>query len=81
MRKVLRDCLQTKTFASTFTCVLRRTLVLMYLLAGTFFISYGQSAGANLDQARNDAFSTPLTPMAWVNGNLNDNQAHYIERH
>src|SRR5205809_522391 len=69
---------QTSTTCCTF---LKRMLLIMYLSLGTFLVSKGQSAGANLDQGSNDAYTTPMSPMAWVNGNLNPNQAHYIERH
>jgi hypothetical protein len=36
---------------------------------------------ANLDQGKNEAFTGPISPMVWVNGNLNANQSHYIEGH
>ncbi|HZG01641.1 MAG TPA: hypothetical protein VEY71_11595, partial [Chitinophagales bacterium] len=50
----------------------------------------GLSSGANadvyftdsqavLDQARNGTATSPISPMLWVNGNLNSNQAHYVE--
>ncbi len=38
------------------------------------------ASGANLDQCKNGGFgATPVDPCQWVNGNLNANQAHYIE--
>ncbi|MVT10310.1 HYR-like domain-containing protein [Chitinophaga tropicalis] len=37
----------------------------------------GQSA--NLDQGANEKATTPLTPVDWINGNLNMNVAHFLE--
>ena len=34
---------------------------------------------ANLDQVRNGAAGSPVDPGDWVNGNLGEQQAHYIE--
>jgi hypothetical protein len=33
----------------------------------------------NLDQARNGSASNPTNPVAWVNGNLNASQSHFVE--
>ncbi|MEX0329778.1 MAG: hypothetical protein AB3N64_00005, partial [Puniceicoccaceae bacterium] len=33
----------------------------------------------NLDQGRNGPPAAPISPVAWVNGNLNASQAHYLE--
>ncbi|MVT10311.1 T9SS type A sorting domain-containing protein [Chitinophaga tropicalis] len=38
---------------------------------------WGQSA--NIDQGANDKATTPLTPVDWINGNLNTNTAHFLE--
>ncbi|HEY1164564.1 MAG TPA: hypothetical protein VGE90_05335 [Chitinophaga sp.] len=37
----------------------------------------GQSA--NLDQGANEKVTTPISPVSWINGNLNSNQAHFLE--
>ena len=34
---------------------------------------------ANLDQARNGPFDGPWNPIQWVNGNVNQSQAHMVE--
>ena len=34
---------------------------------------------ADLDQAKNGKFDSPIDPPDWVNGNLNEQQAHYVE--
>ncbi|HNW77227.1 MAG TPA: hypothetical protein PKJ28_10120, partial [Bacteroidales bacterium] len=36
-------------------------------------------AAANLDQARNGPYAAPLSPVHWVNGNVNQSQAHMVE--
>lgn len=35
--------------------------------------------GVNLDQGRNGQAASPVTPVEWVNGNLNSSQSHYLE--
>src|SRR5688500_2704195 len=79
MRESLPDCLQTETFANKFAGYFRRTLMIWYLLLGTFFISYGQSPQADIDQGNNGQANNPNDPVVWVNGNLNESQNHYIE--
>jgi len=34
---------------------------------------------ANLDQGKNGKYDAPIDPIQWVNGNLNQQGAHYIE--
>ncbi|MBI1781775.1 MAG: hypothetical protein HYR66_10455, partial [Sphingobacteriales bacterium] len=43
-------------------------------------VLFGQPA-VNLDQAGNGKYDAVQNPMQWQNGNLNPNQAHYIEHH
>jgi len=50
--------------------------------AGALIPTTEVSAGANLDQCANGGIGDPpvqCTLSAWVNGNLNENQAHYVE--
>ncbi|MEO6610905.1 MAG: hypothetical protein ABIT05_11195, partial [Chitinophagaceae bacterium] len=72
------DCVTVNTISQG-TSVIRKSLLLMYLLIGTFFMSYGQNPQADIDQANNGRDNAPNEPMAWVNGNLNETQNHYIE--
>ncbi|SHN46112.1 hypothetical protein [Chitinophaga sp. CF418] len=39
--------------------------------------TYAQSA--NLDQGANEKASAPVSPVDWINGNLNAQQAHFLE--
>ncbi|HEY0611576.1 MAG TPA: hypothetical protein VGD35_18020, partial [Chitinophaga sp.] len=39
----------------------------------------GQSA--NIDQGANEKVTTPVSPVSWINGNLNSQQAHFLEGH
>ena len=39
----------------------------------------GFSQSANLDQARNGSATSPISPVNWVNGNVNAQQAHMVE--
>ncbi|MCF6405056.1 hypothetical protein L3C95_19295, partial [Chitinophaga filiformis] len=41
--------------------------------------AYAQSA--NLDQGANEEASAPISPVDWINGNLNAQQAHFLEGH
>jgi hypothetical protein len=71
MRESLPDCLPTLAFANNLAGLFRRAILLMYLIAGTFFISLAQSPQADLDQGNNGQASNPNDPVDWVNGNLN----------
>ena len=42
---------------------------------------FAQPPKATLDQARNGKYTDPVSPVLWVNGNLNDQQAHYLENY
>lgn len=37
----------------------------------------GQSA--NIDQGANEKVTSPVSPVSWINGNLNSQQAHFLE--
>ena len=54
------------------------TFLLGLLVLG---VTYAQKPSIKLDQAGNDSYASPDSPMDWQNGNLNPNQAHYIEGH
>jgi len=54
-------------------CIL---LVLSYLV---FFASTANAQSATLDQGANGKRTAPVSPADWVNGNLNINQAHFLE--
>ncbi|MFO7723623.1 MAG: hypothetical protein R6V49_10425 [Bacteroidales bacterium] len=43
------------------------------------FTASAQQPAASLEQGRNGNYTAPLDPIAWVNGNLNSQQAHMIE--
>ena len=45
------------------------------------FTANGQPPKASIDQARNGSSSNPVNPVAWSNGNLNAQQAHYRENY
>jgi len=47
------------------------------LLAG--LISLAQQPSANLDQVRNGHHDDPISPVNWVNGNVNSSVAHFVE--
>src|SRR5512142_55931 len=72
---------QTNTMRTTVYLSSRRLrslpLFVAFLLWG--FIAFGQQPAANLDQVRNGPSTAPLSPAAWVNGNVNSSQAHFIE--
>ena len=54
----------------------------MLVLAILFLNSISSSVNgqsANLDQGANEKVTTPVSPVSWVNGNLNSNQAHFLE--
>lgn len=42
-------------------------------------VIWAQNPAANLDQGKNETPAAFLSPVAWVNGNLNANQAHLLE--
>ncbi len=44
-------------------------------------ISTANAQSASLDQGSNGKRTAPVTPIDWVNGNLNTNQAHFLEGH
>ncbi|MEV4887090.1 hypothetical protein MRBLMN1_005669 [Chitinophaga ginsengisegetis] len=39
----------------------------------------GMAQSANLDQGANGKSTAPTSPVDWINGNLNSNQAHFLE--
>ncbi|MGH7452247.1 MAG: SprB repeat-containing protein, partial [bacterium] len=41
--------------------------------------AWAQNPAGNLDQGKNETPAAFVDPVQWVNGNLNDNQAHYLE--
>jgi hypothetical protein len=43
------------------------------------FSANAQQPAANLSQGSNGNYTSPLDPVAWVNGNLNAQQAHMVE--
>lgn len=47
------------------------------LVASTVFTD--APSKADLDQGRNGTIDVPISPVEWVNGNLNENQSHYVE--
>src|SRR5215208_3448291 len=47
-------------------------------LLGATSAGFG-AASADLDQGANGTPSIPLTPVEWVNGNVNASKAHYVE--
>ncbi|SDG28594.1 HYR-like domain-containing protein [Chitinophaga filiformis] len=53
------------------------TTLVLPLLLFLQLTAYAQSA--NLDQGANEQASAPTSPVDWVNGNLNSNQAHFLE--
>ncbi|PKP45241.1 MAG: hypothetical protein CVT94_18585, partial [Bacteroidetes bacterium HGW-Bacteroidetes-11] len=40
---------------------------------------YAQPPAATLDQIRNGRYDAPISPANWVNGNVNQQQAHMVE--
>ncbi|TWF40497.1 putative secreted protein (Por secretion system target) [Chitinophaga polysaccharea] len=52
-------------------------LLLLFFLMAAVLRSNAQSA--NLDQGSNGSSTAPTSPVDWVNGNLNNNQAHFLE--
>ena len=51
------------------------SLTVLVLLLSLF----GYSQSANIDQARNGPATSPISPVNWVNGNVNASQAHMVE--
>ncbi|MCI0692975.1 SprB repeat-containing protein, partial [candidate division KSB1 bacterium] len=41
--------------------------------------AWAQQPAGDLDQGKNETPAAFVDPVQWVNGNLNDNQAHYLE--
>lgn len=41
--------------------------------------TWAQNPAANIDQGKNETPAAFLSPVVWVNGNLNANQAHLLE--
>jgi hypothetical protein len=54
-------------------------LLSAFLTLGTAKVALAAPPAANLDQLRNEAFDTPLSPAAWVNGNVGQETGHYVE--
>jgi len=54
-------------------------LVILSLLLSAFPRSAFAAAGADLDQGSNGSITSPISPVNWVNGNLNSTKAHYEE--
>ena len=52
-------------------------LFLLILVAGT--ATSFASASATLSQAANGSFGSPVSPVTWQSGNLNQNGSHYFE--
>lgn len=62
---------------SSFHSKLLPVLLLLYFL--TAAVLRGNAQSANLDQGANGSSTAPTSPVDWVNGNLNNNQAHFLE--
>lgn len=58
---------------------LRCLFLLLSLSTFTGTITQVHAQSANLDQGANGKSTAPLSPVDWVNGNLNDQQAHFLE--
>ncbi|MDH5400660.1 MAG: SprB repeat-containing protein, partial [Cyclobacteriaceae bacterium] len=56
----------------------RVSIILFFLTISLFSFSQTQPA-ADLDQARNGAADSPISPVNWVNGNAGEQNSHYIE--
>src|SRR4030095_2459478 len=37
------------------------------------------ASSANIDQGQNGTVAIPISPVEWVNGNVNSSKAHYVE--
>ncbi|NLU92454.1 hypothetical protein [Chitinophaga sp. Ak27] len=62
---------------SSFHSKLLPVLLLLFFL--TAAVLKGNAQSANLDQGGNGSSTAPTSPVDWVNGNLNNNQAHFLE--
>src|SRR5262249_5969977 len=47
-----------------------------FLLAAT---SHAANPSATLSQGANGRFGAPVSPVTWQNGNMNENNSHYLE--
>ncbi|MBO9732422.1 MAG: hypothetical protein J7623_27520 [Chitinophaga sp.] len=63
--------------ARSFYCRSLALLLSFFFLIGINTRIKAQSA--NLDQGANGKSTAPTSPVDWVNGNLNSNQAHFLE--
>src|SRR5512146_413713 len=58
-------------------------MMMIVFITGSFVLNGGSVQGgppkANLDQARNGPHDSPWNPVQWVNGNVNQSQAHMVE--
>lgn len=68
-----RHCQCTRSFHPN----LRTLLLSFFFLTAVVVRSNAQSA--NLDQGANGKSTAPTSPVDWVNGDLNNNQAHFLE--
>ncbi|MCF6405055.1 hypothetical protein L3C95_19290 [Chitinophaga filiformis] len=67
-------------FRSILRAVVRRTRVPILLALPLLLLQLTAHAqSANLDQGANEKATAPVTPVDWINGNLNANQAHFLE--
>ncbi len=75
MKTIYSSCCN---FSEWLTGKLAGVIFLMLVFA---FTANGQPPKASIDQARNGSSSNPVNPVAWSNGNLNAQQAHYRENY
>ncbi|MEN6551187.1 MAG: DUF11 domain-containing protein, partial [Candidatus Cryosericum sp.] len=54
-------------------------LLVISLLSSAFPRTVSAAVSANLDQGSNGSVTSPISPVNWVNGNLNSTKAHYEE--
>jgi hypothetical protein len=67
-----------KKWAQPLTLMLKKLVACLFIMICSFAV---RAQHADIDQAGNGQYTTPDNPVVWQNGNLNSNQAHYIERH
>ena len=60
---------------------LPKPLPLLLILLFMTLAVIAQPPKINLEQGRNGSYTSPLSEVAWVNGNLNPQQAHYLENY
>ncbi len=58
---------------------LLRVWLLLIILTTAGWLNQVSGQAANLDQGANGKSTAPDSPVDWINGNLNANQAHFLE--